>query len=476
MKDGFGELIHMHYGVQSQLGLWFDQQSAVLGPKLFVTTHYSGMGTVEHVLHRLSKAFDSAPVVFHSAHEIDEKVRGMLLQAQHLPNHIFGDIAEMFPRHIVDQMFMICQVLRERASFQAKNAETPGKAKRIFAEASERCMLKLLKVAQQAVKGPLPERGFCYVHNAWCPFLPETNEDDFVLEGAGNSCVAFSQQGSQSRWLHPSSVITALWMAHTESRKVDMIVQECSSLFNTAEAFKVAFKPEDGWDTTVLKLKCQDVGVPMVRWRNYSWTIRGPRMVLVKKFTRDDFLNIASTPVELDGHDFFCAGKTMVQSFLAKQVIALRGSLAGQPNPLRGEHALEVGARVRLQGYQNLLPTNVASLEKSMVGVVDLSQNVSVRGRLSTDLPSFLCHSKLWSQYKGREMLPVEMMNTMGWPVAGLIGDFKEEEAPWETSFLMSQRPSEVAKVTGNQMHARLFGCFLGFCLSLTAERPVNPP
>lgn len=473
-KDGFEFLFDMHWNMAPNLQFWFDQQSTVNGPKLFVTTHYTGLGTVEHCMQRLVNAHNSAPVVFYSAHEICDDTRAVLMEAKHRPNHVFGDLTHQFPSDVVKHMEMVVKVLRDRATTQMKAAGTPAAAKKIWEETSHRCMLKLLTVARETVQAKkASQNGYCYVHDNFCPLWPETNDTDLVLEGAGNSCVSFSPQGSGGLWLHESAIVAAIWMVQTEARKVDMVLQECSSRFNTKEAFQSAFPPEKGWKTTVLKLKCEDVGMPMVRWRNYSWTIRGPRLRLTWDFTRDDFLKVCQTPVQVDGHDFFCAPQDLVQDHLRRQVLTLRGTLQGHyAQALPFTAGLDVGTKVRLLSYQNLLGSldNAEFVDKGMYGVVDLSQNCCVRQKLSKILPSFLTHSRLWSQWKGREMIPLEMMLAMGWPVEGLVQNLGEDDTgcPWSMAYLGSVKSSLIAKVTGNQMHARVLGLFMAFCLSVT--------
>lgn len=67
-------------------------------------------------------------------------------------------------------------------------------------------------------------------------------------------------------------------------------------------------------------------------------------------------------------------------------------------------------------------------------------------------------------------MIPLEMMLAMGWPVEGLVQNLGEDDTgcPWSMAYLGSVKSSLIAKVTGNQMHARVLGLFMAFCLSVT--------
>lgn len=466
VKDYFLDACADH-GVESNLPGWFRMQSNPFAPTLFVTTHYTGLGTVEHCLSRLAAVFKCREPVFYSGHEIDPAVRGMLMRSGHCPLHLFGDICEQFHPDVTAHMRCVSDVMQGRAEKASAAAKTSAERKHVIDVASTRCMLKLLAIAKQAiVEKKVNQKGWCYKHNAECSFWPTLSEGDKVMEGGGNSCVAFSPQGGHGRWLHRSAIVTAMWLAMTHARQVDMVLQECSNLFNTEEAFAAAFPVEEGWKTKVLKVKCEDVGIPMVRWRNYSWTINTQTVRFVAEIDRESFLSMCSYPVLIDGHAFFIASPDMVQSYLRQKLKQTKGIAHLQPGKVSMDSALEVGAKVRLQDYNALL-ANVENLDRSSCGVVDLSQNVVVRQKLSSKLPSFLCGSSPWSQWHARAMLPLEMMLAMGWPVDALVSP-KNGDPPWLSEFLLEQKPADLVRMTGNQMHCRVVGFFLAYCLSLT--------
>ncbi|CAK9074303.1 Putative WD repeat-containing protein C25H1.08c [Durusdinium trenchii] len=250
-------------------------------------------------------------------------------------------------------------------------------------------------------------------------------------------------------------------------RAVDFVLQECSSFFNTEEAFRCAFPPPE-FRTHVVKLKCEDVGVPMIRWRNYSWTINTETVELEKPINRENFLQCCSSSPCLDGHSFFIAPQWMIQDHLRAKLLKVKGVLCDPGAVLPMDIALDVGSKLRLEDYQRLLGSPDI-LTRKMVGVVDLSQNVCVRQRLSTNLPSFLCQSCIWSQWHGRMMLPLEMMVAMGWPISGLAEN--PIDSPWTLEYLSKFRSSEIVKMTGNQMHCRVVGSFLAYCLAMTKPR-----
>ena len=388
-----------------------DDLSSSPAKTFYLTTHYTGLGTVEHCLKELQAARNSkSKVVLWSGHEIDTAARDLGMKSAHAPKHMFGDIMDQFSLDDYNLMQTTVKVLKERAHKLASQCSTREQKNMVFGEHSRRCMSKLCHMVKNFCKrGKVQTHGFCYVHNDFCPFFPsylETeDENGIVIEAGGNSCVAFSPQGGQSRWLHPSAVVTAAWLGRTAFRRPHIVLQECSSLFNTTEAFNMFFPPEENWSTKVLKLKCSDVGIPMARLRNYSWTINTNRLHFLKKdIFHSEYLTVMRFPVLCSGHDFFCAPESMVQESLQKDALRLKHISNVKRLPM--DAALSPGAKLRLQAYQDILDKAAGhvSPSKQQCGVVDISQNPSVRPFLSSSLPSLLTH--LWSQYHKRGWLP----------------------------------------------------------------------
>ena len=453
---------------------------------IFVTTHYTGLGTVEHCMQRLSNKFNSRnELILWSGHEICESARAMILNAKHRPLHLFGDIKKQFFEEDVRYMEGIVECLHDRAKKLLKSASSQEESKRICSEVSQRCMRKLLDFVKDLIaKDRVKHTGYCYCHDDECPFFPPSDlldeEGAVLLEAGGNSCVSFSPQGGRMGWLHPSAVVTAAWLGRTASRRPNFVFQECSSMFNSQEVLNLCFDPKDHWCTSVVKVKCSDVGVPMTRFRNYSWTIDTSKHSLVKgSISRNDWLELTQCPVMTTGHDFFVMEPHHFQDYLRKELFEKhRVPLKSlDDKKLSPQMVLSAGNKVRLAGYQDLLLSspNVRGMEhppKSMCGVLDLSQAPHVRQGLNSNLPSLLCHSYLWSQYHERMWHPLEALLMMGFPVASLHTSCAHE-APWSEAFLSQVRGSDLIQCCGNAMHCRVAGFFLAMCFALTTTTPA---
>ena len=458
--------------------------------KIWVTSSYSGMGTFEHVLRRIGAELDGqaksadvlGPFHFWSAHEIDAEVRSFLLQSKHCPTHVFGDLEQQFDEQAVGQLKFTVRCLRERA-LAAAAGEAPSKKKEIMDAASERCMKKVIALAKRAVaKGKSFCSGYCFVHQKECPYFPTKGPEDIRLEVAGNTCVAFSPQGKRERWLHDSAVPAAIWMATSSDKrsdfrhlKVDWVLQECSHAFNTEDAMEEAFSPRDGWLSSVLQLSPFDVAVPISRNRKFSWTVDEEKFTVLQPISRDLLLGLCGGPPKCNGHDFFAAPQEAVESFQRRMVEQRRIRALFSP---MGESVLPTGSKARLLAYRHKHKSDAgAGRNANDCAIWDLSQNVEVRGKMSSVLPSPLCRSMLWSEQHLREMTPSELFFAMGWPVPSIMGGDEDGSFPFDEQVFSNPdvKPSLLAKMTGNSVHCRVAGFLLAYALAVTTRHPEEP-
>lgn len=460
------------------------------GRKIWVTSSYSGMGTFEHVLRRIGAELGGQPVSadvlgpfhFWSAHEIDAEVRSFLLGSKHCPTHVFGDLEQQLDEQTVNQLTFTVNCLRGRAIAAAR--ETPSKKKEIMDAASERCMKKVIGLAKRAVaQGKSRCSGFCFVHQQECPYFPPKGPQDIRLEVAGNTCVAFSPQGKRERWLHDSAVPASIWMATSSDKrpafrhlKVDWALQECSHGFNSEDAMEEAFSPQEGWLTSVLQLSPCDVAVPMSRNRKFSWTVDEEKFTILQPISRDLLLALCGGPPKCTGHDFFSAPREVVESYRRRMIEQRRIQELFTPV---GESALPTGAKARLLAYRHKLKCdaeggNGAALKGNDFAIWDLSQNVEVRGKMSSALPSPLCRSLIWSEQHGREMTPSELFFAMGWPVPSMKEGGDDGSFPFHEEVFSNPdvKPPLLAKLAGNSVHCRVAGLLLAYAMAVTIEHP----
>ena len=79
--------------------------------KLWLTTFYSGAGTVEHVLSCIWKemGLPVASLVFWSMADSSEVCRSLALNSKNPPMHVFGGIMDRVPLRIMKKLYLIQQ-------------------------------------------------------------------------------------------------------------------------------------------------------------------------------------------------------------------------------------------------------------------------------------------------------------------------------------------------------------------------------
>ena len=156
-----------------------------------------------------------------------------------------------------------------------------------------------------------------------------------------------------------------------------MIFQECSHLFDTKPFMHCACPPDEGWSTSVVTLGAVDVGVPMIRPRHFSWTVRTHKLRMVVPLTKELFYQLHPCPPVLSGHKFFVLDAVDAASFVG-------GSDKGRAVKDFGfEAGLASGMQARLQDYKALYMKQLTAGQTVPKPIVDLSQNAGVRGKLS---------------------------------------------------------------------------------------------
>eukprot|EP00439_Symbiodinium_sp_Y106_P070150 s1872_g12.t1 len=436
---------------------------------IWVSSSFSGIGTVEHCLTRLAAQHGTAdfgepgatfpPFRFYSMWEVDDTCRKMVGNSKLQPLHIFGSVCDKLSADVQDRLEFV------RSSWCKRQQQgMPAEQKRQAAwkqECDGKCMSKLLSVGTGACGiGKRAKTAYCYLHKQQCPVDPPVKDWDLHFEVAGTPCVAFSPQGSRSGWLHETSVPTAIWFAATSNSKVDLVFHECSHLFPSEGAFGNAFSADRGFNFSVVKVMASTVGIPMQRPRKFTLAWRKETLQSQAQLSEDLFAGVCGSSVQCSSHDFWCAPEEKVQAALIAQAQkhGTECSLASL-----GRDALSTGDRVRLSGYEAAAAQDQAN---SQLAVVDLSQNVAWRPKLGSGVPSILCGSRIWSMQHQRVLISEELFVLMGWPVPGMGVGMKDDGSfPFQDDIFLKDGAAK--KMTGNAMQCRLVGLFLALAFHI---------
>ena len=149
--------LHVTQNLHSQLPAFFPACPADHArghiKRLYVTTAYTGLGTVEHCVHRLtSAALTCQAVVCWSGFEMDPRCREVILASKHAPEHLFDDIQNVFDSQWVMKMHACAEAFKKGAQSQVRAAESPECGRERLAQISQRCMLKLFEIATAGMR------------------------------------------------------------------------------------------------------------------------------------------------------------------------------------------------------------------------------------------------------------------------------------------------------------------------------------
>ena len=175
---------------------------------VLVTSHYSGVASVESMLEYLCEACKEngaenwSGLRMYSASDINPLCRVTL--AEHGgPEHIFGDLVAFWDA-------ATCVRLTKAEKLLQQSAEA------IPAELLSDVWVKALEDAVQ--NGRLLEKGWCYKHQRLCKLHTSRPPKWLSLNCAGSTCIDFSNMGARRREQGGSMIPFVCWRAERKHR------------------------------------------------------------------------------------------------------------------------------------------------------------------------------------------------------------------------------------------------------------------
>ena len=422
-----GKRVGQDYIAASQLE---EQAGQFFTKKIYVTTTYAGAQTVEHVFSCIKEEYglsDDA-VIFWSSTDNSPLCMRLALNSKRPPVHVFNDITERVPKNVLKKMEFVRATFIKRFEEQLENTQMNAKQRRhLLDQLGGRCRQKLRKELR-AIACSRDLKAYCHKHHTMCHIWPQDmREDDVHVEAGGNTCVGFSPQGSQLRWLDDSAVPCAIWLFMAELAAPDVLLDECSHHFNTKQVLDEFFPDSKGWKVSVIMLAPTDVGLPYTRPRNFALVYNHKWKSLIP-LDYNTFMSIMGSRPRLTGHIFFrdlpTCQQNWVEEQLARRKIVPPTTVPKQIDP---DSVLTPGSRARLKVYKSA--RDGMQLPLAFSPVLDLSQNQTVRGSFSDNLSSLLCKSEPFSMSANRGMAKLEAWGVQAFPHPRLLEGTSSERA-----------------------------------------------
>ena len=437
---------------------------------IWMTTHYSGVGTAEAAMSQVVDAVQCSSgeggLVAFSAADVDVGCRSILLAhvPPHAPRHVFGDIMGRVPKPVRDSLARLLQDHKAKAINAGGGLDAIQRFGAKFVREASGLLRRRVKFTRQS-------RDWCYKHNKLCRCFPTEAELGTLglhVEVSGSTCVAFSAIGSGWGWLDPSSLPCLVWARMMDDVQPHLLVHENSPRFSV----DILRQLIPSLKFRSLTICPTDLGHPVRRLRRYSVGIHTCLVREVRHYTAENMAALFRA-VLLDGDVYFSADKHAVRAHreqLAKQ--RNLPTLAGNEPGWSSFSVLGGGVFRRLREYHDIAHAPGGYLEQHSVCVVNIAQNLRFVGPEFTSMvPALLRRSHLFilrSSGEEREMLPLEHWSAQGWPVPAVLppGSAAASKFAIDMQALVSLSSASLKSMAGNGMHMGVVGSVLLFLLS----------
>jgi hypothetical protein len=154
---------------------------------------------------------------------------------------------------------------------EVHGAVAAQQARKGLIKAAEQLFIEEALQALRSVQFSRNTRSYCTACCAECKIAPPMAADDFWIEVAGTTCVAFSSMGSHWGWLDPSGLPCLVWLEWVFETEPDAVVHEIVPGCRTAVMERV-LGPKYHINTSVTSPILW--GVPSSRPRRYTVSLK----------------------------------------------------------------------------------------------------------------------------------------------------------------------------------------------------------
>lgn len=293
---------------------------------IFLTTHYSGMGTAEMAIGLLETGVfgyeteadmgsTSRLVHVHAASEVS--LRGQDVLCGHrgpwAPRHVFGDVC--FPAPVAMQQKWKRMLATARSKVTSACDRTHASAAQradMVSQAGTRFVQTVL-TDLEGVTFCRDFKQYCTKCHKYCRRFPSvgTIGDGLLVDISGSTCVGFSPAGKRWAWLDDSAVPFLVWAWTLKSARPHIILHECVRGFDPAVLDLVLNfrEPLSLYAIASVVFSPTDLGLPVSRARRYTLCMLMPSELLVE-YTYTNLAAVAFRALKLNGSVYFQASAT----------------------------------------------------------------------------------------------------------------------------------------------------------------------
>ena len=172
--------------------------------------------------------------------------------------------------------------MSEHGSAQAGDGVRSLAKKEIVSQCSADLMRRMKEVLSEH---PLSDqaRAYCFCHSKSCLVndMSDLGPGVTTLVTAGSTCVDDSPFGSRRGMSGKAAKAFLCWVYEMRSQRPDLILHECSHLFNVDLLHDLL---GDLYHVMQTKLSPADLGFPQTRMRSITWLVSRSTMILHQSF------------------------------------------------------------------------------------------------------------------------------------------------------------------------------------------------
>eukprot|EP00439_Symbiodinium_sp_Y106_P043674 s5556_g5.t1 len=257
---------------------------------LTLATDYSGLGTAEealrqivdtcaaHVAHEMEDPLSEAAFTAHHATDVDKHSRCVLMHhaPPWRPKCLFHDMLERTPEfarklleserlRIVDEIGL-GETRRKR---KAPGTLTPIIVERGREFIQKAVTLLLKNMPKDGPKAPCARHARNCCVNPAVPLQSESGPKPLILHVSGFNCYDWSSMGIGLKFLGPSSLPFAQWVAERKRFREPVVVAECTTNFDFFQLQRMMEPEYPSEKSFVLKVSPVMLGEPVERVRMY---------------------------------------------------------------------------------------------------------------------------------------------------------------------------------------------------------------
>ena len=283
------------------------------------------------------------------------------------------------------------------------------------AETKIKCLRAFKKFVEKKAEGMVVQNtAECLCHDEKCPTCPEVDDKSVWAEAISPSCVNWSSQGLQHRWLGEESLPLIAWaisirkMAHPP----DMVLLECTPQLDL-NWLNVLSGGRLQWRSSVLGP--MHVGLPVSGQRIWAVAAGGKLKYRDNPFADETLVQCVFRKVVGKPAMFLFESKGEVYEYLDSLNQGRLKKLSAKR--FRPEDYLTASSSCRLH-FHRLKAANVREVLPELLDspmYMDISQNVNWTRRMDGSLPRPTTSTMLWIDTLERPMLPIELAAAQGW-------------------------------------------------------------